>query len=345
MKPDQASRSAMSAAVARGTHRLWDDPPWIFDDPFALDLVGEGWEEFASASRSVARTEVVRQGHAGVLVRSRYPEDRLAESLYDQYVILSAGLDSFHWRRPDLNDALRVFEVDHPATQAWKRERIAKLGLSVDEGHIFVPVDFEVQSFSESLDSAKFDRSRPTMFAWVGTTMYLTRESIESTLRLVATCAEGSEIALSYNQEREFVDDIGLEFLDAISPLATDGGEPILTDFSPLSHGAARAALRAHCGRPSNIRRPRVSLLHGALGRTPTLHVGAIDVGPTSFRVRREKRRRGLGRRVRPAGPRHSRGFRSHAQSRGLSRSPRLSRLPRSPPPSRSPRPSRSSGP
>ena len=235
MRPDRASRSAMSAAVARGTHRLWDDPPWIFDDPFALDLAGEGWEEFAAASRALAREVVVRRGQAGVLVRSRYPEDRLAEGTYDQYVILSAGLDSFHWRRQNLTDTLRVFEVDHPATQAWKRERIAKLGLAVDEGHVWVPLDFETQSLSESLDSAGFDRSRPAMFAWVGTTMYLTRDSIESTLRLVATCAEGSEIAISYNQETEFVDDIGREFLAAISPLAVDGGEPILTEFSPTA--------------------------------------------------------------------------------------------------------------
>jgi methyltransferase (TIGR00027 family) len=225
----------MSAAVARGTHRLWDDPPWIFDDPIALDLAGEGWEEFAAASRALAREVVVRRGQAGVLVRSRYPEDRLAEGTYDQYVILSAGLDSFHWRRQNLTDALRVFEVDHPATQAWKRERIAKLGLAVDEGHVWVPLDFETQSLSESLDSAGFDRSRPAMFAWVGTTMYLTRDSIELTLRFVATCAEGSEIAISYNQETEFVDDIGREFLAAISPLAVDGGEPILTEFSPTA--------------------------------------------------------------------------------------------------------------
>lgn len=95
MEPNQPSRSAMSAAVARGTHRLWGQPTWIFDDPFALILVGAGWEEFAAASRAIARPALVHQGHAGVLVRSRYPEDRLVEGDYSQYVVLGAGLDSF----------------------------------------------------------------------------------------------------------------------------------------------------------------------------------------------------------------------------------------------------------
>src|SRR5262249_39586542 len=143
MDTNQPSRSAMSTAVARATHRLWAEPPWIFDDPFALILVGAGWENFAAASRGLARSPVVRQGHAGVLVRSRYPEDRLTEGQYSQYVILGAGLDSFAWRRPDLRGSLRVFEVDHPATQAWKHERIATLALPISEGHVFVPVDFE----------------------------------------------------------------------------------------------------------------------------------------------------------------------------------------------------------
>lgn len=129
MNAGQASRSAMSAAVARGTHRLWDKPPWIVDDPFALILVGPGWEEFATASRALASPEIFRRGHAGVQIRSRYAEDRLLEGGYGQYVILGAGLDAFAWRRPDLRGSVRVFEVDHPATQAWKRERAATLGL------------------------------------------------------------------------------------------------------------------------------------------------------------------------------------------------------------------------
>ncbi len=233
MDTTQPSRSAMSAAVARGTHRLWDDPPWILDDPFALILVGPGWEAFANASRALARPAVWRQGHAGVLVRARYPEDRLAAGRYTQYVVLSAGLDSFAWRRPDLMRSLRLFEVDHPATQAWKRQRALSLALPRNERHVFVPVDFETQDLGDCLSRAGFDWSCPTFFSWVGTTMYLSKEAIGTTLRLVATCAPGSEIVLSYNQDLSFVDDIGREFLSAVTPQADEIREPVLTSFTP----------------------------------------------------------------------------------------------------------------
>jgi len=223
----------MSAAVARGTHRLWDDPPWILDDPFALVLVGPGWEELAAASRALVRPPVWRQGHAGVLVRSRYPEDRLLEGGFSQYVILGAGLDSFAWRRPDRLRSLRVFEVDHPASQAWKRERAAQLGLPLSENHIFVPVDFETQTLQERLGASGFDGSRPALFCCVGTTMYLTAASMERTLGVVGSCSESSEIIFSYNQPPQYVDDIGREFLAAIAARASAMGEPLQSSFSP----------------------------------------------------------------------------------------------------------------
>jgi methyltransferase (TIGR00027 family) len=201
MDSREPSRSAMSAAVARGTHRLWDEPPWIVDDPFALLLIGPGWEEIAAASRALGRPAITRQGHAGVLVRSRYAEDRLVEGDYGQYVILGAGLDSFAWRRPDLCRTLRVFEVDHPATQAWKRTRAASLALPISENHRFVPIDFETQALGKALDAAGFDMARRVLFSCVGTTMYLDAESVAATLRLVASCAPGSGVVLSYNQD------------------------------------------------------------------------------------------------------------------------------------------------
>jgi len=246
MNSDEPSRTAMSAAVARGTHRLWDEPPWIFDDPLALILVGAGWEEFAAASRALVREPVWRQGHAGVLVRSRYPEDRLATGQHSQYVLLGAGLDSFAWRRPDLLNRLHLFEVDHPATQAWKRERLRSLALPIHERHIFVPADFENQVLAEVLDSAGFDWNRPTLFSWVGSTMYVNLDGIASTLSVVASCAPGSEIVLSYNQDAKFLDEIGREFLAAVTPRAAESGEPVLTSFSPteMENLVCRCGLR-----------------------------------------------------------------------------------------------------
>jgi methyltransferase (TIGR00027 family) len=238
------SRSAMSAAVARGTHRLWDEPPWLVDDPFALVLVGPGWEEFASAARSLVREQVWRRGHAFVQLRTRYPEDRLIEGGFGQYVILGAGLDSFAWRRPDLLARVRVFEVDHPATQSWKRERARALGLATSDDHVFVAVDFETQGLGECLDASGFDSSRPALFSWVGTTMYLTAGAIESTLAVIAHCARGSEIVMGYNVAPEHCDDFGREYLAAFTPTAIRKGEPLASSYDP----AAMEELIARCG-------------------------------------------------------------------------------------------------
>jgi methyltransferase (TIGR00027 family) len=234
----------MSAAVARGTHRLWDAPPWLVDDPFALVLVGPGWQQLASAARGLVREAVWRRGHAFVQLRTRYPEDRLIEGGYGQYVILGAGLDSFAWCRPDLLGRVRVFEVDHPATQKWKRERACALGLPTNDHHVFVPVDFEVEALDDRLAAAGFDGSRPALFSWVGTTMYLTAGAIESTLGVVARCASGTEIVLGYNVSREYCDDFGREYLAAFTPTAKGIGEPLASSFAP----AEMEALIARCG-------------------------------------------------------------------------------------------------
>ena len=128
-----------------------------------------------------------------------------AASFSTQYVMLGAGLDSFAWRRPDLLGQLRVFEVDHPASQAWKLQRVDDLGLPTHEHHVFVAVDFEVQSLRDGLDAAGFDWSQPTMFSWLGVIVYLTMDAVESTLRTVAECRSGSEVVFEYVLTEEFV--------------------------------------------------------------------------------------------------------------------------------------------
>ena len=100
---------------------------------------------------------VVREARAAVCTRSRYAEDRLAAGAFAQYVILGAGLDSFAWRRPDLLGSLRVFEVDHPASQAWKLERVRDLALPLSDSQVFVPADFEAEPVQDALGTAGFD--------------------------------------------------------------------------------------------------------------------------------------------------------------------------------------------
>lgn len=223
----------MMAAEARGTHRLWDPPPVVLDDPFALVLVGPAWQQLAAEVRSLAPEEVTRAGRAGVVVRTRYAEDRLPGPPFAQYVILGAGLDSFAWRRPDLLGAVRVFEVDHPATQGWKRERASVLGLPVHGAHVFVPVDFEAATLHDALDAAGFDWSQPTLFSCVGVAMYLEPRALEATLRTVAGCAAGSEIVVGYNLAEPFLDDIGRRFLAAVRRRVAGMGEPLRSSMAP----------------------------------------------------------------------------------------------------------------
>jgi methyltransferase (TIGR00027 family) len=217
----------MLAAVARGLLRLETAPPWVLDDAFALVLVGPVWQELREGPVSLFRAEVVREVFAGICTRSRYAEDRLAAGAFAQYVILGAGLDSFAWRRPDLLRSLRVFEVDHPASQAWKLERVSALALPLSDSQVFVPVDFEAEPLQDALRTAGFDWGQPALFSWTGVAPYLTAQAIASTLRTIAGAAAGSEVVLSYRTEEPMLDDVGREFMRIYTPIAASLGEPL----------------------------------------------------------------------------------------------------------------------
>ncbi len=151
------SRTAMFAAVSRGLFRVEETPPWVLDDALALVLVGPVWQELRDQVNPLFPGQVVRESRAAVCARSRYAEDRLAAGAFTQYVILGAGLDSFAWRRPDLLRSVRVFEVDHPASQAWKLERVGDLALPLSDSQVFVPADFEAEPLRDALRAAGFD--------------------------------------------------------------------------------------------------------------------------------------------------------------------------------------------
>jgi methyltransferase (TIGR00027 family) len=234
MEEGKPSRTAMMAATARGLHRLETAPPWIFDDPLALTLVGPAWRDIR-VELVAALTEPLFRTTGGMTVtRARYTEDRLAGGPFDQYVVLGAGLDSFGWRRPDaLAAGLRLFEVDHPASQAWKLTRVEELGLPVSDRHVFVPVDFEVETLADGLDRVGFDWSQPTLVSWLGVVPYLTVDAIEATLRSLAKTASGSHIVVSYLIAEPLMDDPGRAMLDRFGRLAAGNGEPFHTVFTP----------------------------------------------------------------------------------------------------------------
>src|SRR5277367_3080945 len=189
MLDTRASTTALRVAMRRAAHQIFDDPK-VFDDPVALAIIGpEGVAQLQGAAGK-QHTRIARYLRAFMAVRSRYAEDELARSIArgaTQYVILGAGLDTFAYRNPYPESALRVFEVDYPATQEWKHNRLAAAGIAIPASVTFAPVDFERQTLSEGLRDAGFDPARVTFFSWLGVTMYLMEETVMSTFGFIAS--------------------------------------------------------------------------------------------------------------------------------------------------------------
>src|SRR5262249_55108911 len=213
MEEGRPSATAMTAARQRAAHMLWDDVPKIFQDPLALGLSGVESEgalqatleamQAAHARRSTPEVAQVnyRCARASMVVRQRYAEDALEEAVESgvrQYAILGAGLDSFAYRRLDLGSVLHVFEVDHPATQAWKRARLHDLHVTLPSNLTFIPLDFEQHTLADGLHAGGHRSDLPTFFSWLGVTHYLTEEAVFKTLRYVASLAAGTEIVFQY---------------------------------------------------------------------------------------------------------------------------------------------------
>src|SRR5579863_2673473 len=165
MIADQPSRTAHRVALRRAAHQLWDRPR-VFDDPVALRIIGP--DEAAELARSKPEDPVpAHRLRAFLVARSRYAEEQLADAFsreVRQYVILGAGLDTFAYRNPFAG--LRVFEVDHPATQAWKRECLRLGKISVPASLTFAPVDFEQETLPHGLAQAGFIAEQPAFFSW-----------------------------------------------------------------------------------------------------------------------------------------------------------------------------------
>src|SRR5580698_7847011 len=166
MRDTRASTTAMRVAMRRAAHQIFDDPK-VFDDSVALAIVGpEGVAQLKTAGKQ--HSSIARYLRAFMAVRSRYAEDHLARAIArgaSQYVVLGAGLDTFAYRNPYVGTALRVFEVDHPATQEWKRARLAEAGIAIPESVTHAPVNFEHQTLAEGLHQAGFDETRATFFS------------------------------------------------------------------------------------------------------------------------------------------------------------------------------------
>jgi methyltransferase (TIGR00027 family) len=229
MRDGQPSLTARGAAVYRAIHQTYEDAA-IFRDPFAEKILDA---ETRATLDEIAADPSRRGIRFFIASRSRFSEEALAASVargVRQVVVLGAGLDTFSLRNPWPD--VRVFEVDFPATQAWKRGRLRDVGLAVPDTLTFAPVDFERESLADGLARAGFRRDQPAFFQWLGVSMYLTRETVYSTLDIIAGIP-GSAVAFDYTEPLENQSPARRASLTTMAESAAVRGEPWLSFFDP----------------------------------------------------------------------------------------------------------------
>lgn len=197
MQKGMPSRTAWAAAVHRAAHQVLEQGS-IYSDLLALRILGKD----ADAAIRVAEEHASRRRmRIFIAIRTRFAEDALAAAIergVQQLVILGAGLDTYAYRNP-FGERLRIFEVDHPATQAWKRERLEEAAIPIPKSLIFAPIDFERQTLGEGLAAAGFDASQQTFFTWLGVVPYLTEDAVWSTLGFIASLTRGAHVVFDYS--------------------------------------------------------------------------------------------------------------------------------------------------
>jgi methyltransferase (TIGR00027 family) len=201
MQSGQPSRTALAAATHRAVHQVLERGH-IFADPLAERILGADAEAAVEKARSDASKRRLR---LFIAVRTRFAEDALATVVghgVRQLVVLGAGLDTFAYRTT-FGENLRVFEVDHPATQAWKCQRLAEAAIPQPDTLTFVPIDFERETLAEALAANDFDAARQTFFTWLGVVPYLTEQAVFSTLGFIASLRGGSHVVFDYSNPLE----------------------------------------------------------------------------------------------------------------------------------------------
>src|SRR6185369_3479304 len=261
MQEDKVSRTALFTAFSRGYH-CTNDHPRIFSDPLAFSLLSPEErgriekllmevlrEANPLAAAGFADTQsaldwMMQSGAAAsiLLSRAQYAEECLEKSMASgtvQYVMLGAGLDSFAFRRPELMDKLVLFEVDHPATQAHKRQRLAELGWAQPANLHYVPVDFTRQGLGDRLADSPFDPGLPVFFSWLGVTYYLPRQVVLGTLQEIALFAlNGSSIVFDYLDEEAFEPGKCAPRVQRMLNHVESLGEPMQSGLDPLTLAA-----------------------------------------------------------------------------------------------------------
>ena len=295
MEQGRSSQTAMLCAMLRAAHVVHDTKPCILYDDLAAGLAGFSDEaslnsalhsfeqELAGLSSAATAKAWMEISRLCIATRTRYAEDELETAVargVSQYVVLGAGFDSLAYRRRDLADRVRIFEVDHPVTQEQKRNCLERLRVPVASNVTFVPVDFEMeQSAIGALQAGGYRHDQPAFFSWLGVVWYLTDESIDRTFREIASAASGSEVVLDYLVPQFMLDGRGRQIVQMAEAAAAarreQGGryfEPAhmaerlrVAGFSRVrDSGAAELNARYFCHRADGLQIPRMMHLVSA---------------------------------------------------------------------------------
>jgi methyltransferase (TIGR00027 family) len=276
VQDEKPSATAWRVALARAAHQLFDRPK-VFDDPLALRIVGAYAPGNSPESFFHDRYKFTRRARfvrALLVVRSRVAEEELAAAVQRgvrQYVLLGAGLDTFAYRNP--HAGLRVFEVDHPATQAWKRKILRRAGIVEPESLTFVPVNFERQTAMEGLVASGFDRSAPAFFAWLGVTMYLPEDAVYSVLQTIAAEPPGSGVIFDYTVSKNEMSLLGRLMVAVVNRRLRRINEPWVTFLSPEILASKLRSFGFHDVRDWSAGELNARYLSG---RTDSLRVGPV---------------------------------------------------------------------
>ncbi len=230
MEQSQRSRTIEIPAIMRALHQTIDDDPKILTDPVAHRLIDA--DDDRRWLEPLLDHPFAKQWRAGFALRARYAEDCLAEAVLRgarQFVVLGAGLDTFAYRQPSWGSSLRIYEVDHPVTQQWKRDRLKAADIAVPSNVTFVAIDFERTSIAEALRATDFAFDAVTLCSWMGVTQYLTRDALDATFRFVLSLPRSSEIAFSFILPQEAVSGVEADALATAVQRAAEVGEPWLT--------------------------------------------------------------------------------------------------------------------
>lgn len=234
MREQEPSRTAFAAATHRAVHQVVEKGK-IFSDPLALTIVGMKAED-------VQHDDELQMSRRGIRLfiaaRSSYAEAALKHAVEQrgvrQIVILGAGLDTFAYRNRVPGNT-RIFEVDHPATQAWKRRRLEQAGIECPESLIYAPVDFESDTLPDGLNAAGFDSAQRTFFIWLGVVPYLTEQAVDLTLDAIASLAGGAEVVFDYSDPPSSFSTELQVLHEARAARVAAAGEPFLSYFDPLA--------------------------------------------------------------------------------------------------------------